>query len=171
MVPNITKQTTCTTSELAMVLGVSDRRIQQLVKEGLITPIGRNEYKLSETVQSYIKTVQGKQKSEYQEERTKLTKTNREKAEIELQLLRNEVHHSEDVKRVMYDMLGAFRSRLLAIPQKVAPAATVETDLLKMQNLLKAEIYDALTELSEYDPGKFYRQSEDAVSKDAEKDT
>jgi hypothetical protein len=171
MVPNITKQTTCTTSELAMVLGVSDRRIQQLVKEGLITPIGRNEYNLSETVHAYIKTVQGKSKSEYQDERTKLTKTNREKAEIELQLLRGEVHHSEDVKKVMFDMLGAFRSRLLAIPQKAAPAATVETELIPMQNLLKSEIYDALTELSGYHPGKFYRQGKDAVDSDVGKDT
>lgn len=168
--PNITAASTCTTAEIATILGISDRRVQQLTKQGVIKQQGRNEYNISEAVQKYISSIQGNTKKEFQEERTKLTKANREKAEIELQMLRGEIHHSEDVKKIMFDMLSAFRSRLLAIPVKAAPPLTAETELLAVQNILKAEIYDALSELSEYDPAKFYRQSRERVTEAGQSD-
>lgn len=42
------------TAKLAKVLGITDRRIQQLVTEGVFRKIGRGKYDLAGTVQAYI---------------------------------------------------------------------------------------------------------------------
>ncbi len=51
--------------------------------------------------------------------------------------MRGELHRSEDVRRVMNDMLGAFRARVLAIPSKTAPRLLAQTDLAVVQDIIK----------------------------------
>jgi hypothetical protein len=46
------------------------------------------------------------------------TRARRQKAELELQIMRGELHRSDDAKRVMNDMLGAFRGKLFFYPRK-----------------------------------------------------
>ncbi|GAV24795.1 hypothetical protein ciss_07280 [Carboxydothermus islandicus] len=156
------------TSELAEILGVTDRRIRQLEKAGVISKIERGKFDLVQAVQQYIGWI----KSQYAEsdeeldlkkEKTLLTRAHRQKVELELQIMRGELHRSEDVRRVMNDMLGAFRARCLAIPSKVAPKIQGKTDLAIIQDLIKKEVYEALSELSDYDPEVFYRQSKDKL--------
>lgn len=43
-----------TTKELSDILSLTQRRIQDLENEGVITKIGRNKWDLKECVQSYI---------------------------------------------------------------------------------------------------------------------
>lgn len=158
-------KTICSTTELAEVLGLTARRVQQLAKEGILQPEGRGKFRLDNAVQSYIKflghspaaTASG-EKIDLKVERAKLTKAKRELAEIELSTARAEVHHSEDVRRVMGGMLGAFRSRILAIPTKLAPRLVAQTDLAVIQDIVKKQLYEALSELSEYDPAAFRRK-------------
>lgn len=156
------------TSELAEILGITDRRIRQLEKAGIISKISRGKYDLAAAVQQYISWI----KSQYAEtdeeldlkkEKTLLTRANRQKVELELQIMRGELHRSEDVRRVMNDMLGAFRARCLAIPSKVAPKIQGKTDLAIIQDIIKKEVYEALSELADYDPEVFYRQSKDKL--------
>lgn len=160
----INAETIATTQELAAILGVTDRRVQQLQKEGVISQVGRNEYNLSETIQRYIRSFQvGSSNKKYQDERTKLTQANREIAEIELQLLKGDVHRSDDVRDILHEMLSNFRSRLLVIPARVAVEISAVSDVGEIQQILKREVSDALTELSEYDPAKLQKMSKDRV--------
>lgn len=167
---------TCSTSELAEILGLSDRRIRQLEQEGVISKIERGKFNLPKAVQQYISWIKSQAAAKYEEEldlrkeKTLLTRAQRQKTELELQIMRGELHRSEDVQRVMNDMLGAFRARCLAIPSKAAPQIQGQTDLAVIQDVIKKEVYEALAELSEYDPEVFYSQSKDQLVLDSDEE-
>lgn len=163
------------TAEISEILGLSDRRIRQLEKEDALVKINRGKYDLKASVQRYIEYIKAQAEKTEEEldltkEKTLLTRANRQKVELELQIMRGELHRSEDVRRVMNNMLGAFRARVLAIPSKTAPQLLAQTDLAIIQDILKKEVYEALQELSEYDPHVFYAQSKDKLAIDIEEE-
>ncbi len=165
------KTVVVSTAEIAEIFGLSDRRIRQLEKEEALVKLSRGKYDLKASVQRYISFIKEQAEKTEEEldltkEKTLLTRANRQKVELELQIMRGELHRSEDVRRVMNDMLGAFRARVLAIPSKTAPRLLAQTDLAVVQDIIKKEVYEALQELSEYDPHVFYAQSKDKLAID-----
>jgi phage terminase Nu1 subunit (DNA packaging protein) len=169
------KTVVVSTAEISEILGLSDRRIRQLEKEGALVKIRRGKYDLKASVQRYIEYIKEQAEKTEEEldltrEKTLLTRANRQKVELELQIMRGELHRSEDVRRVMNNMLGAFRARVLAIPSKTAPQLLAQTDLAVVQDIIKKEVYEALQELSEYDPHVFYAQSKDKLAIDTEEE-
>lgn len=161
------------TSEIAEIFGLSDRRIRQLEKEEALVKISRGKYDLKASVQRYIAFIKEQAEKTEEEldltkEKTLLTRANRQKVELELQIMRGELHRSEDVRRVMNNMLSAFRARVLAIPSKISPRLLAQTDLAVVQDIIKKEVYEALQELSEYDPHVFYAQSKDKLAIDTD---
>ena len=158
----------CTTAQLAEILGLSDRRIQQLVKVGAIPKLDRNQYDLAAAIQSYLEFIKLQYEDtetelDLKKEKALLTRANRHKVELELKIMRGELHRAEDVERVMNDMLASFRARCLAIPTKAAPLIVGQEDLVIIQDIIKKEIHEALSELSDYDPDVFYSQSKDKL--------
>jgi phage terminase Nu1 subunit (DNA packaging protein) len=169
------KTVVVSTAEISEILGLSDRRIRQLEKEGALVKIRRGKYDLKASVQRYIEYIKEQAEKTEEElnltkEKTLLTRANRQKVELELQIMQGELHRSEDVRRVMNNMLGAFRARVLAIPSKAAPQLLAQTDLAVVQDIIKKEVYEALQELSEYDPHVFYAQSKDKLAIDTEEE-
>ncbi|EGW39175.1 hypothetical protein [Desulfosporosinus sp. OT] len=158
------KKSTVGTSELALVLGLTDSRIRQLERSGIITKIGRGRYELASAVQGYCSYLkEAATQTEGLSEKDLLDRTRRKKIELEIQIMQGELHRAEDVRRVMNDMLGSFRARCLSIPHKLAPQLVAQTDLPIIQAAIKKDIYEALTELSDYDPRVFYSQSKDKL--------
>ncbi|MEB3103072.1 hypothetical protein [Ferviditalea candida] len=157
------------TAQLAELLGLSPRRIQQLAEEGVIVKVARGQYKAADSIQNYIRYLQEKERAtsddeiDYFKERALHEKVKREKAELELAVMKGELHRSEDVKFVMNDMIAAFRSKVLALPSKLSPQLAGKTEIPVIQDLLNREVQEALTELSEYDPQVFYAKNADYV--------
>ena len=152
--------TIVTTSDLARVLGLSDRRIRQLHQEEVLKQVTRGNFRLTEAVQAYIKFIQSGGNTEtsqlnFKDERTLLTRAQRVREEIELDLLKKVGHRGEDIKILPVPILSAFRSRCLAIPQKAAPLVAGKTEVTEIQTIIKKEVNDALKELSEIDPEGF----------------
>ena len=156
-------------AEVAGLLGCSVRQISRLTASGVLTQTEKNLYVRDVVLKSYgayetCKNTRGrgnkksKDDADYRRERTLLTKTQREKAEMELATIRGELHRAEDVKSVMTDMLGAFRARIMAIPTSLAPQLVAETEIVVVQSTLKKHLWNALQELSEYDPELFHGQ-------------
>ena len=149
------------THELAAIFGCSPRWINQLTTNGLLTQVERGRYQLGSAIREYIAAIkqQAEEKDEEEtdlrEEQTMLTRANRKMAELELAVMNGKLHRSEDVQNIMNEMLTSFRSRLLAIPARISPEVAVATDSMVVQQMINGEIYDALSELSEYDPAKF----------------
>lgn len=159
-----------TTKEISEILGLSDRRIRQLEAEGALVKITHGKFDLPASIRSYIEFLNEKNSDEEELNKTVeealWTRARRQKAELDLQIMKGELHRSEDVKRVMNKMLSSFRARILSIPTKTASLLIGQTEIPIIKDILKDTLYEALTELSDYDPHVFYAESKDKISLD-----
>jgi phage terminase Nu1 subunit (DNA packaging protein) len=150
----------CTTAALSHYLGITSRRIQQLVKSDVLPQIGRGKFRIADAVQAYIKFLSFSSSTYNGEEvdgkleKALLTRIQKEKAELELGVMRGELHRGEDVRAVMSDMIGNCRARLLSLPTKLSPMLLGQSEMAMVQDIIKRAIYEALTELSNYNPKK-----------------
>ncbi|GMQ60320.1 hypothetical protein AN1V17_47200 [Vallitalea sediminicola] len=154
---------TVSSAVLQSILGLTDRRVRQLAQEGTVVRVSRGKYSLVSSVQNYVtyikttkETAETPKKLDYEDERALHERIKREKSELTLKLMKGELHKTEDVERVMNDMLANFRSKVLAIPSKVAPRLIYKDDVNNIQDTIEIEVVEALQELSEYDPSLFY---------------
>lgn len=88
----------------------------------------------------------------YDEARTRKVAAEAAIAELELAKVRNELALVGDVVKAWDDVLSAMKAKLLALPTKMGPILSVETDAAIIQNKLDEQIRDCLDELSNYDP-------------------
>lgn len=126
---------------------VARRKVIAEVRPGL--------YDLIDTNHRYInylrkRNPEGDETIDYNTERAKLVRAKRKNEEYELQLKENQLHAAEDIEAVMTDMLVNFKSRLMAIPSKLAPVLCKKTDKAEIFALLKDHIDEALMELSDF---------------------
>lgn len=148
-------------SDTAKILGVSIRWLQKLTQDGVLEKEGHGKYEIAKTVQAFVawKTAQAEESNEeelnFKKEKTLLTRAQRKKAEMELAVMRGELHRGQDVEQVMNEMLSTFRARCLVIPTRTAPLLTGK-GLNEIKQLLRTEIREVLAELSEYNADSFY---------------
>lgn len=159
---------TVNASVLGELLGVTDRRIRQLAEEGILIRAAKGRYKLAESIKNYILTLrianQDSEEKIYGEtldldvEKAKHEVVKIQMSELKLQLMKGQMHKSEDIRAVMCDMLTAFRSRLMNHPAKSAPVLANMYDAGQIQSYLEKEMMDALLEFRQYDPKEFYNE-------------
>lgn len=152
-------------AELAETLGLSGRRIRQLFKEGVVIKSQRGKYDLKASVKSYINTLRAKEKNKDETieklkistEAEKLSHERIKKRKTELVVLQMEkkMHTSEDVEHFWNAMVLSAKSRITAIPVKVAPLLVGLEDRKEIQAILKRETSEALSELANYDIDQF----------------
>ncbi|TRZ38542.1 hypothetical protein CEQ21_24475 [Niallia circulans] len=157
-----------TTAEISEILGVSKRRIQQFADDGALVRLSRGYYDLPQSINKFIeyqisKALPSDSKIDKEEEMALWTRAKKEKTQLEVQIIKGELHRSEDVKRIMNDMLIAFRQKTLSLPSKMAPQLIMVEDLQVIKDLLKNSVIELLTELKDYDPSVFYEISKDKM--------
>ncbi|TCZ73044.1 hypothetical protein E0485_21740 [Paenibacillus albiflavus] len=147
------------TGELAAIVGKSTRWIRQITSDGVLKQVGRGKYILGDAVQAYIEHASGGKeednKPRFIDEKTEHERIKKEKAALELEEMRGELHRAEDVQAVMNDMLAAFRQKILAIPTKLAPQIAGNGEVNVVKGMLTSALHEALTELSDYNPETF----------------
>lgn len=144
-----------TGADLARLLCITDRRVRQLVTDGIITKQPEGDYLLPEAIAEYYAfKYKPDEAVDYMEEKALHEKAKRALAELELAKRRNEVHDAEDVQIVMVDMLTNLRSQLLGLPTKMAQQLA-ERDAGYIDKALTKEIEERLSELSDYSPTMF----------------
>lgn len=145
-----------TAAAIARHLDMTERNVRLLRDKGVLTEIRPGLYDLQEATHQYInflrkKNPDAEENIDYNTERAKLVRAKRESQELELQLQKNEVHTTEEVERVMTDMLIRFKARLMAIPAKLSPILAKKTEQVEIFKLIKSGIDEALEELSDFD--------------------
>jgi phage terminase Nu1 subunit (DNA packaging protein) len=149
---------------LGHVWGITDRRVRQLVEEGVIETVARGKYNLVDATRRYCAFLRQSAeagadkknaKLSYDEEHAAHEKVKREKAELQLKVMKGELHRSEDVEEVMTDMITRAKTKLLGLPSKVAPRVMGYKELTKIQAVLQMHIEEALAELADYSPELF----------------
>lgn len=160
---------------IAKLFGVTDRRVQQLAKEGIIPAAQTRPYKfdLLPTVQAYIKHLSDKangkeQKSTdtVQAEADKLRaeadlKQSKAKiAELQLNELEGKMHRSEDVEAMTNDLVYTIRSMIVALPGRLAMDVVKAGSANEASALIRSECNKLLNELAgyKYDPEAYQRR-------------
>lgn len=163
---------------IAKLFGVTDRRVQQLAKDGVIPAASVRPYKfdLLPTVQAYIRYLsdkangkESKSADTVQAEADKLRaeadlKQSKAKiAEMQLKELEGKMHRSEDVEAVMNDLAYTVRSMIMALPGRLAMDIVQTSNANEASALIRSECYKILNELAgyKYDPEVYQRRVRD----------
>ena len=169
-----TKQNLQETPVIAKLFGITDRRVQQLAKDGVLPVAGKRPYKfdLLPTIQAYIRYLNdrlasgGKDKEYTTAEFDKLRaeaniKQSKDKiAEMQLKELEGKMHRSE---AVMEDLVFTIRSMILALPGRCAMDVAQAANAAEASAVIRAECNKILNELAgyKYDPEEYQRRVKD----------
>lgn len=163
---------------IAKLFGVTERRVQQLAKEGVIPVASTRPYKfdLLTTVQAYIRYLSNKANGKEQKN-TDDTQAESDKlraeadlkqskariAEMQLKELEGKMHRSEDVEAVMNDLVYTVRSMIMALPGRLAMDIVQANSANEASAIIRAECNKILNELAgyQYDSEVYQRRVRD----------
>lgn len=142
--------------EAAEFLRLNERTFYRYVEEGIIPKLDDGVYVLGEITAAYYKnqiSTKGLTAA-----KTRLATAKAEMAELELAEQRGELVRESAVSKIWTDNISNAKSKLLAIPSKMARELIGENEKV-IEAKLKREIYEALRELAEYDGDKIKREN------------
>lgn len=146
---------TASVDTIAKLLDMTSRRVQQLANEGVIPkPKDRGQYEIIPCVVGYIKHIKGMLNGDAGDlatEKTRLTKAQADKAEIETARLKRDLISLADAENGWAALVGSFRSKMLTVPPRAALAVTKKTER-EAERILTDMVYEALAELSNWVP-------------------
>lgn len=146
---------TASVDTIAKLLDMTPRRVQQLANEGIIPkPKDRGQYEIIPCVVGYIKHIKGMLNGEAGDlasEKTRLTRAQAEKTEIETAKLKGELVSLADSERGWSALVGAFRAKMLTLPPRASPVVLNKKER-EVEQILTDMVYEALAELSNWKP-------------------
>lgn len=163
----ITKDTEVNAKELAAVLGVTVRRVQEIAAdEHIFDRCSRGRYKLCECVQKYMLW---KSKSRPSSEaiadaeraravaEAELKQAKAGIAQLELDELKGKMHRAEDVQALTNDMIYGICSDLNAFPGRVSMDVAPEMTPAEASAILRKEVNAMMDSWKDYhyDPEKY----------------
>lgn len=161
----IMPETEVSTEELACVLGLSGRRVRQLIEDGIIERSSPGRFNLADSVQRFIaaKSRGVEDDEDRRTERRKaqsemvLKESKAEMAKLELMELQGSMHRSEDVRAMTEDLVFTMRSALLSLPGRLARDVADAGSAAEASDIIRREAYRMMEELShyQYDPKKY----------------
>jgi phage terminase Nu1 subunit (DNA packaging protein) len=152
-----TAEPTYPVATIAKLLLLSDRRVQQLTKEGVIPKAERGRYELAPAVQGYVRFLQERSLRsdssplDYHMEKARLTKAQADSAEIEAAKARQDVASVKQIEKNLAGLFAEVRTNIRNIPDRVVSSLIGMTDEREFKNILAREIDLALDALAESD--------------------
>jgi len=148
--------TTVPSERLALLLDLTPRRLQQLAAEGVIPKTDRNRYDLVESVRGYVRYLRDRafgpelrdSPDSFATQRARLTRARANAEELKARQLAGELIPAADIEAAWGAVTEVMRTRLLAIPSKVAARIGMARNAVEAQAIIRAEITEALTELA-----------------------
>jgi phage terminase Nu1 subunit (DNA packaging protein) len=147
---------------LAAFLGISERRVQQLVKLGM-PRAARGQYDLLPCAKWYVEFLQEELKKRspatqpenagIDAERARLVAAQADRAEIEVAVRRGDLMFAPHTEAAWADAIHRARERLLAMPVKLGPQLTNVSDPSECARAIESEVHAALDELARRQTG------------------
>lgn len=135
---------------VAQLLKLTERRVQQLVRDDILPRPVKGLYEPVACVHAYIdylkKQISGAGEISLTDERTRLTKFQADLAEIELAKARGELVQSKRAMTAWGEVVQALRQKLLAIPTRLAPVLASSKSTAQTKEKLEESIYEVLNE-------------------------
>lgn len=122
---------------IAQLLNLTDRRVQQLAKEGIIPkPNNRGEYDLPGCVQGYVAYLQERAERSEEPQRVRLDRLRGDREELELQKLRRELVPVAEVAPALEQYVTDVCAVLEGIPERYAEVLQATADVEGKHQLL-----------------------------------
>jgi len=148
--------------QCAVALHLGDRRIQQLVKEGL-PRADHGRYDVDASLRWYVRYLQKKLLDAALPDpggghtasiamRHKLLSIEAELKQIELATERGQLVTIDKVQQDLASIVLAIKQRILQVPPRLAAEVIGEKDLVTIQDKIDRSLKDALVQLSKFDP-------------------
>jgi phage terminase Nu1 subunit (DNA packaging protein) len=149
------KVSTVPSATLAALFSVTDRRIRQLADDGVIPRAARGRYPLAASIRGYVKFL-GRSGGDgspapatsFSAARTRLTIARAELVEMERAEKAATLIPSDQVEAAWIKITSIIRTRLLAIPTKVA-LRLASKGAAEIERELEREIREALIDVAE----------------------
>lgn len=152
-------ETVVNTTTMAAVLGLTVRRVQQLIQDGTLQTESKGRILLIENVQRYISYAGNGRISEEEQKLeiakkaadVKIKKARADILRLEAEELKGNFHRSEDVEAITTDLVMSIRSMLTSLPGRLAVAVAQHDSAEECSIIIKEQINDVLNALAEYD--------------------
>lgn len=157
------KQLTTTQSEFGRMIGVTQPRVAQLYKSGIVEKDELGDVFVISSLQNYYAyKFNGDDTEElsFNTEKALHEKAKREIDEIKLAELRGDVHRTDDIAIMVGGLFTVFKKNVLAIPHKMAPLLECK-NADDINEALTKEMEASLTELSQFDVTKIGTSGDD----------
>ena len=142
---------------IARLLDLSERRVQQLSREGVIPKAERGQYDLIGSVRGYVRYLRDQALKaqagapDYAAERARFIRARADLAEMEADEKRRSLIAAEQIEAAWIAVLALLRTRLLALPDRLAPQAFEQSTVGDTRNLIRAAIREVLDDLAQPD--------------------
>lgn len=142
---------------IAKLLDLSERRVQQLSREGVIPKAERGQYDLIGSVRGYVRYLRDQALKaqagapDYSAERARFIRARADLAEMEAKEKRRSLIAADQVEAAWIAVLALLRTRLLALPDRLAPQVFEQSTVGDTRNLIRAAIREVLDDLAEPD--------------------
>lgn len=139
---------------IAKLLDLSERRVQQLSREGVIPKATRGQYDLIGSVRGYVRYLRDQAVSaqagapDYAAERARYIRARADLAEMEASQRRGALIAADDIEVAWIKVLALLRTRVLALPDRLAPQVHTLASLAETRNLLGKSLREALEDLA-----------------------
>ena len=145
-----------TIKEVAEHLDLTTKRMHELFNENILIKTGKSGGQDKDDCRvRYIRYLRvlarGKNTNsgDLNEERTRLTKAQADRAELELLEKEADLISSDTIKTVWSDYVSNVRSKLLALPSKLGHHTQAAETYAEAEAIIKEAVYECLEELSE----------------------
>ena len=142
---------------LSRVLNLSERRIQQMVKEGILIKEERGRYPFFSNIKTYVMYLQsrvdgGGKVLDLDDARKRKLHAETMLVELELADAQENTISISDHGEVVGGLGDIIRGRLLVLPSKLAPALALETKQGLCKQIIEDEIRSTLAEIARIVP-------------------
>lgn len=150
-------ETTLPVNQLAKLLMLSDRRVQQLAKQGAVVKADNGRYDLVKSVQGYIRFLQSKSIGnaaspgldlDYHVEKARKMKSDADLGEINVAKARGQLIDAAVAEREAQSVMLEIRSRMLMVADRVTPLVLGDTNERRVRDVVADEINEALASLA-----------------------
>lgn len=142
---------------IAKLLDLSERRVQQLSREGVIPKAERGQYDLIGSVRGYVRYLRDQAVKaqagapDYAAERARFIRARADLSEMEAEEKRRSLIAADQIEAAWIAVLALLRTRLLSLPDRLAPQAFDQPTVGDTRNLIRAAIREVLDDLAEPD--------------------
>ena len=149
-------------SDLSSLLDITDRRVQQLVDDGIIVKVRHGIYDLEASVRGYVRflgeLIPNKESKDIgvisakmmgEAERARLLSAKADREELELKERRGRLVDREKERRAAFRLGRSLRNSVMNIPARISVELAADTDSNKIYRKLEHELIDALEMVSD----------------------